>query len=359
MIFQQMTFEMMVFLNHLMLYLSTFGFAFAIHNAFIGLSSIKDLKMLTLIEVKAHKFVGHIGAGIFYILAAMCIYFSVLPRIYENEIEDFFYPTILWHTFVGGLIAFIMFSIKFSIARYKKDFIYKYGKIVGPVFGFGAYGLAYFTSNIDFFFWVNLEVGIPVPLLMPNYLISLILSILLGLILFTSVKAFKFKTYGKTESKNKLHGVAMILHGITFGYEGSAKDLVGTPVLYKYVFPKTYQFLERYAPQIGLDLNEMKKHNMNDAMEIAMKKFAEIGMAEKIKIEWISNNEFTIESINCSTAVVRSYMASSELVNSICPWAILAATIANAITGKDIEISPSEFNEIGAKSKLTLVEKEK
>ncbi len=107
-----------------------------------------------------------------------------------------------------------------------------------------------------------------------------------------------------------------------------------------------------------MDLKELKGYNLNEAMERAMRKFEEIGMAEKIKIEWISENELTIESINCSTAVVRSYMDKNELTNSICPWAILAATIVNALTNKDIKISPSEFNEIGAKSKLKIVEKE-
>jgi len=33
--------------------------------------------------------------------------------------------------------------------------------------------------------------------------------------------------------------------------------------------------------------------------------------------------------------------------------------ITNALTGKDIEISPSEFNKIGARSKLKIVEKKK
>lgn len=62
------------------------------------------------------------------------------------------------------------------------------------------------------------------------------------------------------------------------------------------------------------------------------------------------------EKFDCSTAVVRSYMKSEELINSICPWGILTATIVNALTGKDIEISPSEFNKIGAKSRLKIVD---
>ncbi|NVM36665.1 MAG: hypothetical protein HWN81_13805 [Candidatus Lokiarchaeota archaeon] len=113
---------------------------------------------------------------------------------------------------------------------------------------------------------------------------------------------------------------------------------------------------ERYSKRIGLDLNELKKYNLNEALEIAMKKFTEIGMAENLKLDWISENEFTLESINCSTAIVRSYMKPEELTNSICPWGILTATIVNALTGKDIEITPSEFNKIGAKSKLKIVE---
>jgi len=352
----QMTFEQMVFLNHLMLYLSTIGFGFAIANDLIGMSNIKDLNEMTLIEIKAHKRFGWTGASIFYILSALCIYFAVIPRLNPKGFDQFFIDTIFWHTFLGGLIAFILFSIKFYIARFKKDFIYEHGKIIGPI-GFLGWALAYFTSNIDFYFYVNPIGGIPPPMLMPNYLISLLYSISLGAILFTSVKVFKYKIYGSVKSGQSMHGVAMILHGITFGYEGSAKDLIGTPVLYKYVFPKTYQFLERYAEKIGLDLEELKKYNLNEAMEIAMKKFSDIGMAEKLKIEWISDNEFTIESINCSTAVVRSYMEPDELTNSICPWAILSATIVNALTDKDLEIGKSEFNKIGAITKLKIVEK--
>ncbi len=347
----------MIFLNHLMLYLSTIGFGLAIANALIMISQIKDLNELTILERKAHKTNGWFGVGIFYILSALCIYFAVLPRLSSGRSGEFFIPTIYWHTFFGGIIAFILLTIKFFFARYKKDFIYEHGKIIGPI-GFAGWTLAYFTSNIDFYFYVNPTAHLPTPFLIPDYLVSLMISIFIGVCLFVYVKALKFKTYGEAEKRQSLHGVAMILHGITFGYEGSAKELVGTPVLYKYVFPKTYEFLERYANRIGFDLDELKKVNLNEAMEIAMKKFAEIGMAEKIKIEWISDKEFTVESINCSTSVVRSFMEPDELTNSICPWGILAATIANAITGKHIEIAPSEFNKIGAKSTLKIVEKE-
>ncbi|MFX1236955.1 MAG: hypothetical protein ACFE8P_04465 [Promethearchaeota archaeon] len=256
---------------------------------------------------------------------------------------------------MGGFIAFVLFSIKIYIAKFKKDLIYDKGKIIGPI-GFTGWALAYFTSNIDFYVYLHPNSEITVPLLLPNYWISLIISLCLGAVLFASIKAIKFRKYGTADAKSSLHGVAMILHGITFGYEGSAKDLVGTPVLYKYVFPKTYEFLERYAEKIGLDLDKLKKLNLNEAMDLAMEKFAEIGMAEKINIKWLSDRTFTVESINCSTAVVRSYMNSDELTNSICPWAILAASIVNALTGKDLEIKPSEFNKIGAKSELKIMD---
>ncbi|KKN50267.1 hypothetical protein LCGC14_0634590 [marine sediment metagenome] len=352
----ELTMGQMIFLNHLMMYLSTIGFGIALANAFIGISYIRDLNELTLLEIKAHKRFGWTAATIFYLLSVLCIYFAVIPRLNLSKFDEFFIDTILWHTFLGGIIAFILFTFKFFIARYKKDFIYKYGKIIGPL-GFSGWALAYFTSNIDFYFFVNPSMDIPVPYLMPNYLISLIISIFIGFCLFSSVKAFKFRAYGSTEKRHQLHGVSMILHGITFGYEGSARELVGTPVLYKYVFPKTYEFLKRYAKYIGLDLEDLKKHNLNEALDIAIKAFEKIGMAEKINLEWISEKELIVESINCSTAVVRSYMEPEELTNSICPWSILVATIVNALTGKDIELSPSEFNKIGAKSKLTIVEK--
>ncbi len=47
-------------------------------------------------------------------------------------------------------------------------------------------------------------------------------------------------------------------------------------------------------------------------------------------------------------------MTREELTNAICPWGILTAAIANKITGKELSLEPSEFNEIGAITRLTL-----
>lgn len=347
----------MVFLNQFMIYLATFGFGFAVVNSMIGISYIRDLNELTLKEVKFHKLFGRIGMVIFYLLSVLCIIFATIPRLNPTRFSEIFQTTVFFHTLLGGLIAFILFTCKIIIARYYKETIYKYGKYLGPTLGFGGWALAYFTSTIDFYFFVSPIGGIPTPILIPNYWISLIISIFFGIILYLLTKYFKYRKYGNVGAKKSLHGVAMILHGISFGYEGSVGELVGTPVLYKYVFPKTYQFLERYAERIGLDMEELKKKNLNEAMEMVMKKFSEIGLAENLIIDWISDNEFTIESINCSTSVVRSYMKPDELQNSICPWAILAATIVNSLTGKDLEIGLSKFNKIGAKTKLKIVEK--
>ena len=350
-----MTMEMMIFLNHLMMYLSTFGFGFAFHNALIGISRIKNLKELSLVEIKAHKMCGRVGGLIFYILAVLCIIFATIPRFTPERFEEFFMGTIFWHTFLGGIIAFIFFTLKLYFAKWNKDTMYSKGKIIGPI-GFTGWALSYFTSNIDFYFFVNPIGGIPTPFLIPNYLTSIIISLLMGIAVYAITKIYNYKKFGILSAEN-LHGVAMILHGIAFGYEGSAKELIGAPVLYKYVFPKTYEFIERYAEKIGLNLEKLKEYNINEAMEIAMKRFAEIGMAEKIQIEWLSENEFSVESINCSTAIVRSLMKSEELINSICPWGLLSAAIINKLTGKNIELEPSEFTEIGAKTKLRIVEK--
>ena len=49
-------------------------------------------------------------------------------------------------------------------------------------------------------------------------------------------------------------------------------------------------------------------------------------------------------------------MTKEELTHAICPWAIFAASIANKITGKELRMEPSEFNEIGALTKLTIID---
>jgi hypothetical protein len=105
---------------------------------------------------------------------------------------------------------------------------------------------------------------------------------------------------------------------------------------------------------LGFNLEELEKMDVNQALNAFMKKSAEIGMAEKVKIKWLSDREFVVESINCSTAKVRSVMDPEELENAICPWAIMAAAIVNKSIDKDLEIDASEFNEIGALTKLTI-----
>jgi hypothetical protein len=333
------------------------GYCFVIANDLIGMVNIKDLNNLKgdVKTVKYHKLFGRIEVLIFYIITAQCLYMFTQHVLADDPL--LYTPSGIWaHSWIGGFIAVVLVTIKVIYARFKKDEIYRYGMYLGPI-GFIGWSLSHWTSLVNYYF-VTIKIA-PITLnVIPNTFIwAAIIPIIVGtcLFLFVLLKGEKFTS---SEERINLHGVAMILHGIAFGYEGSAKELVGTPVLYKYVFPKTYEFLERYSKYIGLDLEELKKHNLNDAMEMAMRKFEQIGMAEKLKINWISESEFTVESINCSTAVVRSYMKPPELSNSICPWGILAATISNAITGKNIEINPSEFNEIGAKSKLKLVEKD-
>ena len=339
----------------LMILQTLIGYSFVIANALIGLKNIKDLNNMKgdMIIIKFHRWFGRIEGSLFYALFIQCIYMLFAHMIVNDP--NLYRPSSVWaHAWIGGFVASVLVTLKILIARYKKDEIYKYGHILGPI-GVIGWSISHWTSLYDFYFFVLPSWSTSVVIAPINFLWAAIIPFLVGIMLFLFV-LIKRGSFGESHKMRNLHGVAMILHGITFGYEGSAKELVGTPVLYKYVFPKTYEFLERYSKHIGLDLEELKKHNLNEAMELAMRKFEDIGMAEKLKIEWLSEDEMTIESINCSTAAVRSYMKPQELTNSICPWGILSATIVNALTGKDIEISPSEFNEIGAKSKLKIIQ---
>ncbi|MFX0000306.1 MAG: hypothetical protein ACFE9Q_09500 [Candidatus Hodarchaeota archaeon] len=348
---------MSAILIEFMVFISLIGYCFVIANALIGISNIRDLNNMKgdVILIKFHKWYGRIEIFIFYVVAVLCL--IMLDSYIKSNNPYLFTPSGLWaHTWIGGFSALVLVSLKFTIALFKKDEIYKYGHIIGPL-GVIGWSLSYWTSVFNYYDAKINFYPITLHLIPDSFLWTAIIPFLGGICLYL-IALFKRSLRGKSEKLRNLHGVSMILHGITFGYEGSAKELIGTPVLYKYVFPKTYEFLERYAEKIGLNMQELKNRNLNEAMEMAMRKFEKIGMAEKLKIKWISENEFTVESINCSTSVVRSYMKSEELVSSICPWGILAATIANSLTGKNIELSPSEFNEIGAITKLKITEKE-
>ena len=167
---------------------------------------------------------------------------------------------------------------------------------------------------------------------------------------------YKRGTTIKEKTRFAFNQIAFLLHGVTFGYEKSAKELLGTPTLFKYVIPRTYEFIEKMMTMSGLNMRKLETMSLPDALNEFIKMAQKIGMAQKIKIKWESEKSFTIESVNCSTSQVRSVMTKEELTNAVCPWAIFAASIANKITGRELRMEPSEFNQIGAITKLTLLD---
>ena len=117
-----------------------------------------------------------------------------------------------------------------------------------------------------------------------------ILPFPIGIAMFLGVLA----AHGRTGSENRfsIHQIAFILHGITFGYEKTARDLLGSPALFQYVIPKTYAFLTKLMDVMGLEIAKLQGMNVTDAMEEFMKKAAQIGMAEKIVIHWEDSRSF-------------------------------------------------------------------
>ncbi|MBY8987724.1 MAG: hypothetical protein KGD61_04670 [Candidatus Lokiarchaeota archaeon] len=342
----------------LMILQTIIGYCFALANEFIGLYNIKDLNRLKgdFETVRFHKRFGWIEISIFYALFIQCMY-MLYAHVVAGD-PNLFIPSGIWaHTWIGGLIASIMVTFKFIIARFKKDNIYLYGQYIGPI-GFFGWSLAHWTSLYNFYFvvlphWNSLG---RVATIVPNSFVwAAVIPFIVGLGLFVFV-LYKRGSEMKEKSRFAFNQIAFLLHGVTFGYEKSAKELLGTPALFKFVVPRTYEFIEKMMTMSGLNMRKLEKLSLSDALKEFMKMAEKIGMAEKVKIKWESEKSFTIESVNCSTAQVRSVMTKEELTHAICPWAIFAASIANKITGKELRMEPSEFNEIGALTKLTIID---
>ncbi|MHA2280598.1 MAG: hypothetical protein ACXAC5_07080 [Promethearchaeota archaeon] len=331
----------------LMILQTIIGYCFALANEFIGLYNIKDLNLMKgdFTIVKFHKRYGWIEISIFYALTIQCVY-----MFYLHVVASVWSSGVLTHSWIGGFVAFFIVSTKFVIARFKKDEIYKYGQYLGPI-GFLGWSLAHWTSLYNFY----ISYSFPVSFIPTTFLWAAIIPFMGGAVLFLVVLV-KRGSMIKEKTRFAFNQLAFVLHGITFGYEKSAKELLGTPAVFKYVVPRTYEFIERMMAMSGFDMKQFEKLSLTDAMKEFMKMAEKIGMAEKIKVEWESEKTFTIESVNCSTSQVRSVMTKEELTNAICPWAIIIASIANKITGKELKMEPSEFNEIGAKTKLTLMD---
>jgi hypothetical protein len=303
--------------------------------------------------VRWHKVFGLTEGSLFYIITILCL--TIVAELAAAGPSVLVNPgTRAAHLFIGGILAAVLFTPKALIAIFKKDTIYKYGYILGPM-GFVGWSLAFWTGLADFYFYLYPTYVTDLVVVPSSILVSAFIPIIVGVFLFLVVLQLKAKP-GKAEAVR--NEIAFILHGVTFGYERAARDLLGTPALFKYVYPRTSQFLERLMRVTGFNMKKIEKMNLHDALEEFAKIAAKIGMSEQIKITWESEKVFSIESVYCSTANVRSYMTSEELTNAICPWAIMAATIANRITGKEISADPSDFNQIGAKTKLTIKEGE-
>ncbi len=327
------------------------GYCFVIANDSIGLYNIRDLNNMKgdLTFVKAHKLIGRIETVFFYAITVQCLLMIVPWKAAFTDITS----TVGIHFMIGGIVGNALFGTKFVIAAFKKNLIYKYGQIIGPI-GFVGWSFAHWTALINYYYHVVPAMSPEIHFIPSSFLFAAILPIPIGICIFLIVLVRRGSAAGK--SRFSVHQLAFILHGITFGYEGAAKELLGTPALFKYVVPKTYEFLEKMMYLIGFDMKALESMNLNQAMDEFLKRAAAIGMAEKIKVKWESDRIFTVESINCSTSKVRSAMKTEELINAVCPWAIIAASIANKITGKNLEMEPSEFNEIGAKTRLKITD---
>ncbi|MFX0012008.1 MAG: hypothetical protein ACFE9R_16960, partial [Candidatus Hermodarchaeota archaeon] len=299
---------------------------------------------------------GWIEISIFYILFAQCMYMLFTHVVASDPL--LLIPSGVWsHTWIGGFIATILVTFKFIVARYKKDSIYLYGKYIGPI-GFLGWSLSHWTSLYNFYFVVlpywN-SIGIYTLIVPSSFIWAAIIPFFGATVLFLLV-LYKRGVAVKEKRRFAFNQIAFLLHGVTFGYEKSAKELLGTPTLFKYVIPRTYEFIEKMMTMSGLNMKKLEKMSLPDALKEFMQMAEKMGMAERVKIKWESEKTFTIESINCSTAQVRSVMTKQELTNAVCPWAIFAASVANKITGKELRMEPSEFNQIGAITKLTLMD---
>jgi len=342
----------------LMIIQTLIGYSFVIANDFIGIYNLKDLNLMKgdMTFVRFHKRFGWIEISIFYILFAQCMYMLYAHIVAEDPL--LFLPSGVWaHTWIGGFIATLLVSFKFIIARYKKDQIYIYGRFIGPA-GVIGWSLSHWTSLYNFYFVVlpywN-SIGLNTLIVPISFIWAALIPFLIGTGLFLLV-LYRRGSSIKEKTRFAFNQIAFLLHGVTFGYEKSAKELLGTPTLFKYVVPRTYEFIEKMMTMSGLNMSKLEKLSLPDALKEFMKMAEKIGMAEKVKIKWESDRSFTIESVNCSTAQVRSVMTKNELTNAICPWAIFAASIANKITGKELRMEPSEFNEIGAITKLSILD---
>jgi hypothetical protein len=333
------------------------GYCFVIANVSIGLYNIRDLNNMKgdILFVKWHKHFGRIETFFYFVISLQCILMVVIPKGFDPffQIESYNTGTVFGiHNMIGGIVSFILFMTKIIIAFFKKNTIYRYGQIFGPI-GFIGWSFGFWTALTVYYEGIlRMTTEIPSNIAPTDFWVAGFLPFPIGLCMFM-ILLTRHGTNAR-QSRFSVHQIAFILHGITFGYERAARDLLGAPALFKYVVPKTYVFLERMMGTLGLDMKKLEKMNVTEAMEEFMQKASEIKMAEKIKVKWESDHVFTVESINCSTSKVRSVMSKEELTNAICPWAIIAATIVGKITGKTLDIEPSEFNEIGAKTKLTL-----
>jgi hypothetical protein len=342
----------------LMILQTLIGYSFALANAFIGIYNIKDLNLMKgdFSFVRYHKRFGWTEISIFYALFAQCMYMLSGHIIASDPL--LFIPSGLWsHVWIGGMIGTILVTFKFIVARFKKDTIYLYGQYIGPI-GFLGWSIAHWTNLYNFYFVVlpfwN-SIGTPTYIVPISFLWAAILPFVGATALFLLV-LYKRGTRIKQKARFTFNQIAFLLHGVTFGYEKSAKELLGTPTLFKYVIPRTYEFIEKMMTMSGLNMKKLENMSLPDALNEFMKMAQKMGMAEKVKIKWESEKSFTIESVNCSTSQVRSVMSKEELTNAVCPWAIFAASVANKITGRELRMEPSEFNQIGAITKLTLLD---
>lgn len=328
------------------------GYSFAIANMFIGSYNIRDLgKMKEDSAIThGHKAFGLIGSFFFY--AILLQYIIII--IQEGIINTIFYsnsgPTRV-NILTGALLGVILFTIKAFYSIFKKKVIYKYGQILG-FFGFIGWSLFYWTVFIKYYSDIINYILPIIGMEITQFIFAAILPILIGLCIFLGVLVIRERKSDKGKWISRQ--ITFILHGITFGYEKTANDLLGTPALFRFVVPRTHEFVKKLINGFNLNIDELKQLNVSDAVELFTNKINSIRMSERIKIKWESEKILSIKSINCSTAKIQNIANQNSYNNAICPWAIMIASLINICTGKDLEIGDSEFSNKNAKIRLKI-----
>ncbi|MFA5364807.1 MAG: hypothetical protein WC325_06465 [Candidatus Bathyarchaeia archaeon] len=144
--------------------------------------------------------------------------------------------------------------------------------------------------------------------------------------------------------KNNTMDIRLFFHTILFAYQKKMKQILGTGESV-FIHP-ILNTINLVSEKEGLKLIDGK--NLDEVFTNFSKRLNETGMVDNAEFERIDDEKYILYIDGCVFAEHSHTLLEPK--DAACPYALLAMSIFQSVTGKKVKIAETTFNDTGGKT---------